>query len=66
MTAYLKLSDVLKNADILVSGVKGIVAEPAANVQKGVFTLSGVKVADSKAVLPKGLYIVDVKKVIVK
>ena len=66
MTAYLKLADALKNADILVSGVKGIVAEPAANVQKGVFTLSGVKVADSKDVLPKGLYIVDGKKVIVK
>lgn len=66
MTAYYKLQDAIKNADVLVTGVKGIIAEPVAKIQKGVYTLTGVKVADNAANLPQGLYIVNGKKVIVK
>ncbi|MGM9708369.1 MAG: hypothetical protein ACI3ZB_02000, partial [Prevotella sp.] len=66
MTAYLKLVDALNNTKPLVTGIKGVVSEPVATAMKGVYTLSGAKVADSKDVLPKGLYIVDGKKVIVK
>ena len=66
MTAYYKLQDAIKNADVLVTGVKGIIAEPVAKIQKGVYTLTGVKVADNAAKLPQGLYIVNGKKVIVK
>ena len=46
--------------------MKGIIAEPVAKIQKGVYTLTGVKVADNAANLPQGLYIVNGKKVIVK
>ena len=66
MTAYYKLQDAIKNANVLVAGVKGIIAEPVAKIQKGVYTLTGVKVADNAANLPQGLYIVNGKKVIVK
>ena len=66
MTACYKLQDAIKNADVLVTGVKGIIAEPVAKIQKGVYTLTGVKVADNAANLPQGLYIVNGKKVIVK
>lgn len=66
MTAYYKLQDAIKNASVVVAGVKGIIAEPVAKIQKGVYTLTGVKVADNAANLPQGLYIVNGKKVIVK
>lgn len=66
MTAYYKLQDAIKNANVVVAGVKGIISEPVAKIQKGVYTLTGVKVADNAANLPQGLYIVDGKKVIVK
>lgn len=66
MTAYYQLQDAIKNANVVVAGVKGIIAEPVAKIQKGVYTLTGVKVADNAANLPQGLYIVDGKKVIVK
>lgn len=66
MTAYYKLQDAINYADVLVTGVKGIIAEPVAKIQKGVYTLTGVKVADNAAKLPQGLYIVNGKKVIVK
>ena len=66
MTAYYKLQDAIKNANVVVTGVKGIIAEPVAKIQKGVYTLTGVKVADNAANLPQGLYIVNGKKVIVK
>lgn len=66
MSAYYKLVDANKNANILTTGVKGIITEPTANVQKGVYNLSGVKVAESADALPKGLYIVNGKKVVVK
>ena len=66
MTAYYKLQDAIKNANVVVAGVKGIIAEPVAKIQKGVYTLTGVKVADNAANLPQGLYIVNGKKVIVK
>ena len=66
MTAYYKLQDAINNANVLVAGVKGIIAEPVAKIQKGVYTLTGVKVADNAANLPQGLYIVNGKKVIVK
>lgn len=66
MTAYYKLQDAIKNANVVVAGVKGIIAEPVAKIQKGVYTLTGVKVADNAAKLPQGLYIVNGKKVIVK
>lgn len=66
MTAYYQLEDAIKNANVVVAGVKGIIAEPVAKIQKGVYTLTGVKVADNAANLPQGLYIVDGKKVIVK
>lgn len=65
MTAYYQLQDAIKNANVVVAGVKGIIAEPVAKIQKGVYTLTGVKVADNAANLPQGLYIVDGKKVIV-
>ena len=66
MSAYYKLQDAINNANVLVAGVKGIIAEPVAKIQKGVYTLTGVKVADNAANLPQGLYIVNGKKVIVK
>lgn len=66
MTAYYKLQNAIKNANVVVAGVKGIIAEPVAKIQKGVYTLTGVKVADNAANLPQGLYIVNGKKVIVK
>lgn len=66
MTAYYQLEDAIKNANVVVTGVKGIIVEPAAKIQKGVYTLTGVKVADNAANLPQGLYIVNGKKVIVK
>lgn len=66
MTAYYQLEDAIKNANVVVTGVKGIIAEPVAKIQKGVYTLTGVKVADNAAKLPQGLYIVNGKKVIVK
>lgn len=66
MTAYYQLQDAIKNANVVVAGVKGIIAEPVAKIQKGVYTLTGVKVADNAAKLPQGLYIVNGKKVIVK
>lgn len=66
MTAYYKLQDAINYADVLVTGVKGVIAEPVAKIQKGVYTLTGVKVADNAANLPQGLYIVNGKKVIVK
>ena len=66
MTAYYQLQDAIKNANVVVAGVKGIISEPVAKIQKGVYTLTGVKVADNAANLPQGLYIVDGKKVIVK
>lgn len=66
MTAYYKLQDAIKNANVVVTGVKGIIAEPVAKIQKGVYTLTGVKVADNAANLPQGLYIVNGKKVIIK
>lgn len=66
MTAYYQLQDAIKNANVVVTGVKGIFAEPVAKIQKGVYTLTGVKVADNAANLPQGLYIVNGKKVIVK
>lgn len=66
MTAYYQLQDAIKNANVVVAGVKGIFAEPVAKIQKGVYTLTGVKVADNAANLPQGLYIVNGKKVIVK
>lgn len=66
MTAYYKLQDAIKNANVVVTGVKGIIVEPVAKIQKGVYTLTGVKVADNAAKLPQGLYIVNGKKVIVK
>ena len=66
MTAYYKLQDAIKNANVVVAGVKGIIVEPVAKIQKGVYTLTGVKVADNAANLPQGLYIVNGKKVIVK
>lgn len=66
MTAYYQLQDAIKNANVVVTGVKGVIAEPVAKIQKGVYTLTGVKVADNAANLPQGLYIVNGKKVIVK
>lgn len=66
MTAYYQLEDAFKNANVVVTGVKGIIVEPVAKIQKGVYTLTGVKVADNAANLPQGLYIVNGKKVIVK
>lgn len=66
MTAYYQLEDAIKNANVVVTGVKGIIAEPVAKIQKGVYTLTGVKVAENAANLPQGLYIVNGKKVIVK
>lgn len=66
MTAYYQLEDAIKNANVVVTGVKGIIAEPVAKIQNGVYTLTGVKVADNAANLPQGLYIVNGKKVIVK
>lgn len=66
MTAYYQLEDAIKNANVVVAGVKGIIVEPVAKIQKGVYTLTGVKVADNAANLPQGLYIVNGKKVIVK
>lgn len=66
MTAYYQLQDAIKNANVVVTGVKGIIAEPVAKIQKGVYTLTGVKVAENAANLPQGLYIVNGKKVIVK
>lgn len=66
MTAYYQLQDAIKNANVVVAVVKGIIAEPVAKIQKGVYTLTGVKVADNAANLPQGLYIVNGKKVIVK
>ncbi len=66
MTAYYQLQDAIKNANVVVAGVKGIIAEPVAKIQKGVYTLTGVKVAENAANLPQGLYIVNGKKVIVK
>lgn len=66
MTAYYQLQDAIKNANVVVAGVKGIFAEPVAKIQKGVYTLTGVKVAENAANLPQGLYIVNGKKVIVK
>lgn len=66
MTAYYQLQDAIKNANVVVTGVKGIIAEPVAKIQKGVYTLTGVKVAEYAANLPQGLYIVNGKKVIVK
>lgn len=66
MTAYYQLQDAIKNANVVVTGVNGIIAEPVAKIQKGVYTLTGVKVADNAANLPQGLYIVNGKKVIVK
>ena len=66
MTAYYQLQDAIKNANVVVAGVKGIIAEPVAKIQNGVYTLTGVKVADNAANLPQGLYIVNGKKVIVK
>ena len=66
MTAYYQLQDAIKNANVVVTGVKGVIAEPVAKIQKGVYTLTGVKVAENAANLPQGLYIVNGKKVIVK
>lgn len=66
MTAYYQLEDAIKNANVVVTGVKGVIAEPVAKIQKGVYTLTGVKVAENAANLPQGLYIVNGKKVIVK
>ena len=66
MTAYYQLEDAIKNANVVVTGVKGIIAEPVAKIQKGGYTLTGVKVADNSANLPQGLYIVNGQKVIVK
>lgn len=66
MTAYYQLQDAIKNANVVVTGVNGIIAEPVAKIQKGVYTLTGVKVAENAANLPQGLYIVNGKKVIVK
>lgn len=67
MTAYYQLQVAIKNANVVVAGVKGIFAEPTAKAAQGVYTLSGVKVANSKdAKLAKGLYIINGKKVIVK
>lgn len=65
MTAYYQLQDAIKNANVVVTGVKGVIAEPVAKIQKGVYTLTGVKVAENAANLPQGLYIVNGKKVIV-
>ena len=55
--------------DAFVTGIKGVVAEDVATrrpVVEGVYNLSGVKVGNSMENLPKGLYIVNGKKFIVK
>ena len=55
--------------DAFVTGIKGVVAEDVATrrpVVEGVYNLSGVKVGNSIENLPKGLYIVNGKKYIVK
>lgn len=63
---YRNLKRVIKEFDAAVTGIGGVKTDASVKVQNGVFSISGVKVAENADNLPKGLYIVDGKKVIVK
>ena len=63
---YRNLKRVIKEFDAAVTGIGGVKTDAPVKVQNGVFSISGVKVAENADNLPKGLYIVDGKKVIVK
>ena len=60
------LKRVIAEFEPVVTGIGGVKTDAPVKVQNGVFSISGVKVAQSAENLPKGLYIVDGKKVIVK
>lgn len=60
------LKRVIAEFEPVVTGIGGVKTDAPVKVQNGVFSISGVKVAQSADNLPKGLYIVDGKKVIVK
>ena len=57
------------NFEVFVTGVKGVIAEdlvPAKSTMEGVYNISGVKVGNSLQDLPKGIYIYNGKKYIVR
>ena len=57
------------NFDAFVTGVKGVFAEdlvPAQKTMSGVYSISGAKVGNNLQNLPKGIYIYNGKKYIVK
>ena len=60
------LKRVIAEFEPVVTGIGGVKTDAPVKVQNGVFSISGVKVAENADNLPKGLYIVDGKKVIVK
>ena len=69
-TKWLKmLNRATAGFDAFVTGVKGIFAEdlvPAKKPMSGVYSISGAKVGDNLQNLPKGIYIFNGKKYIVK
>ncbi|MBQ6210451.1 MAG: hypothetical protein IJK42_11895, partial [Prevotella sp.] len=69
-TRWLKmLNRAAANFDVFITGVKGVVAEdlvPAKPTMEGVYNISGVKVGNSLQDLPKGIYIYNGKKFIVR
>ena len=55
--------------EVFLTGVKGVVAEdlvPVKQPMEGVYNISGVKVGNSLQDLPKGIYIYNGKKYIVR
>ena len=63
------LNRAMSKFDMFVTGVKGIFADevvPAKKTMEGVYTISGVRVGNNLQNLPKGIYIYNGKKYIVK
>ncbi|MBR5061666.1 MAG: carbohydrate binding domain-containing protein [Prevotella sp.] len=69
-TRWLKmLNRAAAGFEVFITGVKGVVAEdliPAKQPMEGVYNISGVKVGNSLQDLPKGIYIYNGKKYIVR
>ena len=67
INAVYAVEEIAAKIDTYVTGIKGVSAnEEVATVKKGVYTLSGLKVADSLENLKSGLYIYNGKKYVVK
>ncbi|MBQ8936882.1 MAG: hypothetical protein IJ570_01225 [Prevotella sp.] len=67
--AYLSLQEIVSRIEGSISAVKGVMTngkETIKRTAKGVYTLSGVKVADEAGSLQPGLYIINGKKVVIR